>query len=154
MKLKITQEKPWARLSPRPTGRDLVTLIQNLRTDADHGLLGDLPRLYSNMNGDSSRDIAPPGLGRRRFSLQPLPTPTKRKPDLKEANQDNQTTVIYQAGQTGLTLSGRRKAAARDSRNRQTTNNLTASLRSPRLPASAPRYARGFGGQGRRGSLR
>ena len=95
-----------------------MTLIRNLRTDADHGLLGDLPRLYSNMNGDSSRDIAPPGLGRRRFSLQPRPTPTKRKPDLKEANQDNQTTVIYQAGQTGLTLSGRRKAAARDNRKR------------------------------------
>ena len=57
-KLKITQEKPWARLTPRPTGRDLVTLIQNLRTDADHGLLGNLPRLYSTIGSDSSRDIA------------------------------------------------------------------------------------------------
>ena len=96
--LKISREKPWARLLPRPTGREIVTLIRNLRTDADHGLLGNLPRLYSTIGGDSSRDMPPPGQGRRRFSLQPQPTPTNRKFSLKETDQASQTTVIYQAG--------------------------------------------------------
>ena len=54
---------------------------------------------------DRSADIAPPGLVRRRFSDQPRPTPTKPKPDLKEAKQDSQIVVIYRAKPASLVAS-------------------------------------------------
>ena len=99
-KLKITREKAWARFSPRPTGREIVTLIRNLRTDADLGLFGYLPKLYSTMDGDSSRDMPPPSQGRRRLQLGQRPTPTNLDSKLNQTSQNGLTTVIYQSKQT------------------------------------------------------
>ena len=123
--LRISREKPWARLSPL-TDHEIVTpqgigpwflgwkpnvltaerwghgwpWFRNLRTDADLGLFGYLPKLYSyHGRRQFARHRRP--AKRRRFQLGQRSTPTNLDSKLNQTSQYGLTTVIYQSKPAG-----------------------------------------------------